>query len=131
MANILLIEPDRLLADTYRQSLETAKHNVLMCSSAQSAIFAADTIKPDAVVLELQLIDHSGIEFLYEFRSYPEWQAIPVIVLTQVPPMEFNGSRALLVDELGVVDYLYKPQTTLAELIEVVNQRTRPGVTTA
>ncbi len=131
MANILLIEPDRLLADTYRQSLETAKHQVLMCSSAQSAIFAADAIKPDVVVLELQLIDHSGIEFLYEFRSYPEWQTIPVIVLTQVPPLEFNGSRQLLVEELGVQHYLYKPGTTLAELLTTVDRCVQRGVTAA
>ena len=120
MANILLIEPDRLLADTYRQSLESASHDVLMCASAQSAIFAADAFSPDLVVLELQLSEHSGIEFLYEFRSYAEWQRVPVIILSQIAPVEFNVSQQLLTAELGVKQYHYKPHTTLRDLLTSV-----------
>ncbi|MDB5170496.1 MAG: hypothetical protein JWO35_190, partial [Candidatus Saccharibacteria bacterium] len=41
MANILLIEPDRLLAETYCQSLIGAGHSVVPCASAQAAIMAA------------------------------------------------------------------------------------------
>lgn len=120
MAQILLIEPDRLLADSYRAVLEDAGHDVLMCASAQSAIFAADAVCPDLVILELQLIGHSGVEFLYEFRSYPEWRAIPVVVLSQVPPVELDGSRSLLAEELGVRTYYYKPQISLANLVSEV-----------
>ena len=120
MANILLIEPDRLLADTYRQSLESAGHDVLMCASAQSAVFAADAFSPELVILELQLSEHSGIEFLYEFRSYAEWQHIPVIILSQIAPAEFNVSQQLLTEELGVKHYHYKPHTTLADLLTSV-----------
>ncbi len=119
--NILLIEPDRLLAGTYRQVLQTAGHSVVMCASAQSAVFAADAIKPDLVILELQLIEHSGIEFLYEFRTYPEWQSIPVILHTNVPPKEFSGSWDMLKEQLGVAAYYYKPLTTLRTLMRAVN----------
>lgn len=122
MARILLIEPDRVLADIYRLAFEAAGHKVLMCASAQSAIFAADTARPDLVVLELQLIEHSGIEFLYEFRSYPEWQTIPAVILSNVPPHEFRGSHDLLTKELGVAAYYYKPQTSLATLLVSVTE---------
>lgn len=97
-------------------------HAVTVCASAQSAIFAADDETPDVVVLELQLIEHSGIEFLYEFRSYPEWQAIPALVLSHVPPAEFSTSRQVLSGELGVRGYHYKPQTSLQVLCRAVNQ---------
>lgn len=116
MAQILLIEPDRVLADTYRQGLEAEGHKVVMCASAQSAIFAADETKPDAVVLELQLIGHSGIEFLYEFRSYSDWQTIPVVVHSQVPPGEFKHGWQLLKEQLGITAYLYKPLTSFTML---------------
>jgi CheY-like chemotaxis protein len=118
--NILLIEPDRILAGTYRQALENYGHNVVMCASAQSAIFAADVVQPDVVILELQLIEHSGIEFLYEFRTYPEWQAIPVILQTNVPAKEFVGSWDMLREQLGVVAYHYKPLTNLQTLLTSV-----------
>ena len=123
MSNILIIEPDRILAGTYRQTLQLAGHSVVMCASAQSAIFAADEMKPDVVVLELQLIEHSGIEFLYEFRSYAEWQAIPVILLSNVPPLEFADSGDILHHELGVKSYHYKPLTSLATLLASVSEQ--------
>lgn len=122
MAQILLIEPDRLLAETYAKALIAPGYKVVACASAQAAIIAADKSIPDIVILELQLIEHSGVEFLYEFRSYPEWQAIPVIIQTVVPPGEFSGNWQLLKQELGVGAYLYKPQTTLKQLLATVSE---------
>lgn len=121
MAEILLIEPDRLLAESCVEALGLAGHEVNAASSAQAAILAADAIRPDIVILELQLVEHSGIEFLYEFRSYPDWQDIPVIVHSHVPGAEFSDNRVLLRRELGVREYLYKPRTTLDQLISTVN----------
>ena len=122
MAQILHIEPDSLLAETYTASLELAGHSVDAVTSAQAGIHAADKITPDLVLLELQLVEHSGVEFLYEFRSYPEWQSIPVIVLSNVPPAEFSGSHDLLTHELGVQAYQYKPQTSLRQLLALINE---------
>jgi CheY-like chemotaxis protein len=123
MAHILLIEPDRILADVCRLGLESCGHRVVMCASAQSAIFAADTQQPDLVILELQLIEHSGIEFLYEFRSYPEWQNIPVLIHSNVPSQEFASSLQTLKAQLGVEEYQYKPTTSLRTLLQTVNQQ--------
>lgn len=125
MSQILLVEPDSILADLYRRGLETVGHNVLICAGAQSAIHSADVTKPDVVILELQLVEHSGIEFLYEFRSYPEWQAIPVLVLSGIPPNEFSGSHDLLMNELGVRAYHYKPLTSLSNLLLAIDQVVR------
>lgn len=122
MANILLIEPDRVLAETYVQALVHDGHEVQAAGSAQAAIMSADAILPDVVILELQLVAHSGIEFLYEFRSYTDWQDIPVIIQTLVPEREFSDNWQLLSDELGVERYLYKPRTTLDQLISAVQE---------
>jgi DNA-binding response OmpR family regulator len=83
---------------------------------------SADVIQPDLVILELQLVEHSGIEFLYEFRSYTDWQQVPVIIQSQVPPAEFADSWQLLHDELGVRGYLYKPRTSLTQLLASINE---------
>jgi DNA-binding response OmpR family regulator len=123
MAQILLIEPDRVLAETYVQALMHAGHEVQAAGGAQAAVMSADAIRPDLVIVELQLVAHSGIEFLYEFRSYSDWQDVPVIIHSNVPPHEFNDSAGLLRDELGVRDYLYKPRTTLVELLDTVEAR--------
>jgi DNA-binding response OmpR family regulator len=122
MAHILLIEPDRLLAKTYSQALVAAGYQLTVCAGAQAAVLAADRCLPDAVVLEVQLIEHSGIEFLYEFRSYPEWQDIPVVIVSHVPPAEFSASYQVLTGELGVRAYHYKPHTSLRRLLAAVRE---------
>ncbi len=81
---------------------------------------AADEQRPGVVVMELQLVAHSGIEFLYEFRSYADWTRVPVIVHTCVPAGEFGGARGVLMGELGVETYLYKPTTSLQKLVRTV-----------
>ncbi len=120
MTNILFIEPDRILAETYYQALTHYGYDVIVTPSAQTAIMIADQFKPDLIVLELQLIEHSGIEFLYELRSYVDWQKLPVIIQTQVPPGEFANNWRLLKQELGIADYLYKPNTSLHQLINAI-----------
>jgi DNA-binding response OmpR family regulator len=120
MVKILLVEPDRPLAKTYASALQSAGHAPGVSGGAQAAILAADHIKPDLVILELQLVEHSGIEFLYEFRSYDDWQATPVIIHSHVPQNEFAGSLDVLKSQLGVSVYLYKPQTSLKDLILAV-----------
>ncbi len=122
MAQILLIEPDRILAETYLVCLTAAGHQVVACAGAQAAILAADQIRPDLVILELQLVEHSGVEFLYEFRSYTEWQATPVLIHTNVPAAEFTQSSQLLKGELNIAGYLYKPETSLQQLSAAVSQ---------
>ena len=119
--NILLIEPDTLLARTYQAALEREGHNVIHALSAQAAVHAADQQVPDLVVLELQLPRHNGIEFLYEFRSYAEWLYIPVLIHTFVPSHELAHAD-ILARELGVVRTLYKPETTLAQLCAAVRK---------
>lgn len=122
MAQILLIEPDRVLAESYVQALLHAGHEVQAAGGAQAAVMSADAIMPDLVILELQLVEHSGIEFLYEFRSYPDWQNVPVIIQSNVPRQEFSDNWRLLRQELGVREYLYKPRTSLEELLAAVGQ---------
>ena len=127
MAQILLIEPDRLLARSYQAALESVGHRVQVAGEAQAAIDAADACSPDIVVAELMLGGHNGVEFLYEFRSYAEWQATPVIINTSVPPAEWSLARALW-QQLGIVAYHYKPRTTLRQLLRSVDEMiTRPA----
>jgi DNA-binding response OmpR family regulator len=117
MAHVLLIEPDRLLAETYMTALLADGHTAQPCVSAQSAVFCVDEQMPDIIIMELQLTGHSGIEFLYELRSYADWRRIPVIVLSGIPAGEFQGSWSLLRKQLGVESYHYKPLTSLKDLL--------------
>ena len=122
MAKILLIEPDAVLAKSYMHAFSHAGHETRLTVSAQDAVFKVDELVPDVVIVELQLVAHSGIEFLYELRSYAEWQNVPVIIHSCIPPAEFSDSSKLLRDKLGVRTYLYKPQTSLRTLLRAVDE---------
>lgn len=118
---ILLIEPDTKLGDIYQRALEQADHKVHVVAHAQDAVHSADRSKPEVILLELQLASHNGIEFLYEFRSYTEWQAIPVVLLTMVPPASLQITRDMMSD-FGIVDCLYKPATNLKQLVNAIEE---------
>lgn len=128
MGHILLIEPNRLLSKQYQEFLESQGHDVTVVQNAQAAVNAADQARPDAVVMELLLAGHGGIEFLYEFRSYTEWRQVPALLLTRLARADVAVNDQTLAD-LGVADYLYKPETSLKRLSQrldaVLNQVAR------
>jgi two-component system sensor histidine kinase/response regulator len=121
MAHVLLLEPNTLLARTFADALQTAGHTVAVVRGAQRAVHTADEQRPDVVILELQLPEHNGIEFLHEFRSYPEWQHIPVVINTSLPPAMMRQYLPALAQDLGVQTVLYKATTTLADLLRIVH----------
>lgn len=118
---ILLLEPNRLLAQQYNAYLTKQGYKVLWRADAQTGITAADDFKPDLVIVELLLAGHSGVEFLYEFRSYSDWLSVPAIVLSAATKSSAGISTAILT-KLGVRAYLYKPETPLQKLGLVVQR---------
>lgn len=121
MAKILLIEPDTILAQTYYAALKQNGHKVLVCGNAQQAVFLLDEHAVDVIVLELQLAEHNGVELLHEIRSYPEWDEIPVVLHSFVPQTQ-SALGEQFWNQLGIVQYLYKPHASLRRLNQVVSQ---------
>jgi len=119
MKRVLLIEPDKPLSDIYRSVLVSDGYTVDACAHAQDAVHAADDNRPDIVVLELQLAAHNGIEFIYEFKSYTEWQDIPIVVHSIIPPAAF-GMNPRMQRLCGIKHYLYKPATSLKRLRRII-----------
>lgn len=122
MSRVLLIEPNRILADAYSQGLERTGHTVTWLTNAQDAMASLDQHMPDVVVIELQLAVHNGIEFLYELRSYADLARLPVIVHSFLPQHEFM--QGITAANLSVHEYLYKPKTSIADLSRAVSKCT-------
>ncbi len=118
---VVLVEPDVMLADTYHKALARAGYEVAHARTAQSAIDVIDGWTPDCIILEMQLPAHNGVEFLYELRSYIEWQRVPVVINTYTPRSEFVRMHDAL-QTLGIAEVLYKPQTTLRRLVAAVRE---------
>ncbi len=125
MSQILLLEPDTLLGSTYQEALQSVSYEVVWCKDAQQAVDALNKNTPDLIIAELQLAKHNGVEFLYELRSYADWQRVPVIVLSHISQLERGISDALW-QHMGIAAYHYKPFTKLQDLIRSVDTIVAP-----
>jgi CheY-like chemotaxis protein len=122
VANVLLMETDHILAKNLSKYLSSLGHEVSWHVEPQSAIDQADKKRPDVIILDLMLANHrSGIEFLYEFRSYPEWQNLPVVIFSHVAAEDFKGCLDSL-KQLNVAAFRYKPTTSLSDLAQSIDQ---------
>lgn len=124
--NVLIIEPDVILAKQYQKAFEHAGVEARICADAQTAVIAIDDKRPSVVVLELQLAGHSGVEFLHEFRSYEDWADIPVVVHSSVPEYAIGASKNTW-KQLGVTRYFYKPKTSLQQLVGAAKSTVNEG----
>lgn len=120
--NVLIVEPDKQLAQNYQKACQLAGMRARSAHTAQEAVMMVDDDMPDVVVLELLMSGHNGIEFLYELRSYSDWKNLPVVILSFVPVADFSTDEALL-QQLGIVEYLYKPAISLAQLTTTLIRR--------
>jgi CheY-like chemotaxis protein len=126
VANILLIETDHLLAKNLTKFLKKLGHQVSWQVEPQGAMDQADITQPDVIVLDLLMANHrSGVEFLYEFRSYPEWQSLPVVIFSHVAAEDLKDCLDSM-QQLNVAAYRYKPTTSLSDLAQTINKALQP-----
>ena len=116
MKNILLIEDDRSLSNGVLLALQSEEYNVLQCFALKETR-KADISDIALIILDINLPDGSGLDFLRELRKTTN---IPVILLT-ANDLEIDIVTGL---ELGADDYITKP-FSLAVLRARVHARLR------
>lgn len=109
-STIWLIEDEEDVAFLLRFLLERSGYNVERAEDGRQAMarieLSADSDKvPDLVLLDIMLPYHDGLEILARLRAQPEWEDVPVIMLT-AKSREADIVRAL---EVGADDYVTKP----------------------
>jgi len=116
---ILLIEPRITSQSAVAKML--SNYDVDVVHDADSAVLHAVNKKPDLVIMEMSLSGHSGMEFLYEFRTYTDWENVPIIIYSSLKINdEILFSRAW--EKLNVFDYIYKPESTMSNLKSAVEK---------
>jgi len=130
---ILLIETDRPLAINFITYMKSYDYEVQWHVDPQKAISSIDEQIPDVIVQDVILAGHSGIELLYELRSYGDLQDLPVIIFSSISNREMVHS-GLSLNQLNVTNYFYKPETSFGQLrksIESILQTTHTKSATA
>ncbi len=104
--SVLLIDDEPNFCSGLQLLLEAEDYEVKIAHTGQEALFQLETIRIDAVLLDLGLPDISGLSLAATLKNkYPE---IAVIVLTGCATLD-NAIEAL---RGGVYDYLKKPIPT-------------------
>ena len=99
---VLVIDDDGGIRRLLRVLLRRDGYDVVEASTGQSGIEAAQTSRPDLMILDLGLPDRDGVEVLTHVRS---WSRIPILILS-VREAEEQKIAAL---DAGADDYLTKP----------------------
>ena len=115
---ILLIEDDKDQIFMYRFKFEKEGFAFFSARTGAEGIKTAKTEKPDLILLDLILINESGVDILEKLKADEAVKNIPVIILTNLAKKELKA-RA---QELGIVDFIIKTQILPAELVERVKK---------
>jgi DNA-binding response OmpR family regulator len=117
VANILVVDDDRVVRELLRMNFELEGHDVREAADGTRAIAAVHEERPDAVLLDVMMPAPDGFDVCAQLRADPTTAAIPVVLLT---------ARALAADRVrghdaGADAYVTKPFDPL-ELVELVEE---------
>jgi CheY-like chemotaxis protein len=104
----------------YEKTLRDTPYRTIAAQTLHQASAAIDRTRPAAVILDILLRNEDAWRWLAEFKAAPEWQSIPVIVITTV-----DDERKALA--LGADAFARKPIERPA-LLALLNQATASRV---
>jgi CheY-like chemotaxis protein len=121
---ILIIEDDPISLKLASEVLQTGGHVIMLAASADQAIRSINAVKPDVILLDLQLPGIKGLAVARQCREDTVTHDLPIIAVTAFSDA-YRRAEAL---EAGCDAYLTKPintRTLLQQLDEVVAAKAR------
>lgn len=79
---ILIVDDDRAVADTFARMLKLEGFSVATAVSAEAGLELADSVLPDAIILDMRMPITNGLQFLRQLRSKPHLADVPVAIVT-------------------------------------------------
>ncbi|KWT94363.1 sensor histidine kinase [Candidatus Magnetominusculus xianensis] len=103
-STLLIVDDEPVIRQHLRQILQN-KYNLSFATSGAMALEAAETIKPDLILLDIMMPEMDGYETCAKLKANPAASSIPVIfisILTETDE-KINAFKS------GAVDYVCKP----------------------
>lgn len=118
MKKILIIEDEAALQKTIGDVLKQEKYRIVSAMDGEAGVKAAQTEKPDLILLDLVLPKMHGFEVLKTLKADEATKDIAIIVLTNLESMG-DIEKAL---EMGATTYLVKASYTLEEVVQKIKK---------
>ena len=116
MRQVWVVDDDEEMSEAIGLMLNVLDCEVTSFHSARSAAQKLLTAKtPDLLILDINLPEVSGLDFLEFLRRRPEWKELPIVMLSS-ESADSTVDKAL---QLGADAYLMKP-ATIEELKKVM-----------
>ncbi|MCL2166827.1 MAG: response regulator [Clostridiales bacterium] len=105
--NIILVVDDSSANLQMCKGLLSTEYDVRLAKSGKMALSALQKVRPDIILLDIEMPDMTGFEVMEEINKNTEMDGVSVLFLTS-HASERLVSKAV---EQGAVDYIVKPFT--------------------
>ncbi len=102
---VMFVDDDDLWLRSLPALLEPWRFKVTTLSDPQQFWTVLQSVRPDALVLDIKMPDIDGLELCQVLRSDPHWQQLPVLFVSALEDAK-TQNKAFVV---GADDYLSKP----------------------
>ena len=120
MAQILIVDDDHQLRQSFERLLAAEGHDVRAASSGEAGIAAVREAVPDAVVMDVRMSGISGLEAYAAMREIEP--RLPVIIMTAYGTTEI----AIEATKMGAYDYILKP-FDIPEILKLIDKAVAAG----
>jgi DNA-binding response OmpR family regulator/HPt (histidine-containing phosphotransfer) domain-containing protein len=104
-AKVMFVDDDDLWLRSLPALLEPWRFKVTTLSDPQQFWAVLQSVRPDALVLDIKMPEIDGLELCQILRSDPHWQRLPVLFVSALEDTK-TQNRAF---RMGADDYLCKP----------------------
>ena len=117
MAQVLIIEDDKVLNQAYQLILEREGHHVEVAFNGAEGLDKADAHEPDIILLDLLMPTMGGLDFLKEYDAPAKHPNVKIIILSNIG----NEKEAEKGMKLGAYKYIVKAHASPNDLSVLVN----------
>lgn len=79
---ILIVDDDRSVVETFSRLLKLEGFQVAVAMSAEAGLELADSVHPNAIILDMRMPITNGLQFLRLLRAKPLLADLPVAIVT-------------------------------------------------
>ncbi|MCC6150766.1 MAG: fused response regulator/phosphatase [Planctomycetes bacterium] len=83
MAHLILISNDAALSGSIEQDLKAGKHTISVAPDTEKALAAAQSMRPDLMICDLQESGEKEIQFLESLQKDRKLMRVPIILLVE------------------------------------------------
>lgn len=115
---ILIIDDDLFITDIYSLELQKSGYIVMTAENGELGLSKLQIEKPDLILLDIAMPGTDGLEVLKRIRANPEYEALKVLLLTNMKDEETIRTGLYR----GANGYLIKTALTPEQIVEEVRK---------